>query len=47
MRDIGEGTAMNERRIVLEGLREIWLQRVLQQHGHRPMRVQIAGVNGL
>ena len=34
---------MNEGRIVLEGLHEIRPQSLLEQHRHRPLRIQVAG----
>ena len=42
MRDIGERAAMHEGRIVLEGLHEVRLHRLCQQHGHRAVGLDIA-----
>ena len=43
MRDIGERAAMDERRVAFQRLHEVRLQRVLQQHGHRAVRLEVAG----
>ncbi len=45
--DVGERAAMNEGGIVLERLYEVRRQRLLQQHRHRAMRLQIPGENRL
>ena len=42
VRDVGERAAVNERRIVLERLHEVRLQRLLEQYRHRALRVEIA-----
>ncbi len=47
MRDVAERAAVDERRIVLQRLHEVRHQRVLQQHRHRAVRVEIARVHGL
>ena len=40
--DVREGAAVDERRLTLERLDEVRLQRVLEQHGHRACRVAAA-----
>jgi hypothetical protein len=47
MRDIGEGPAMNEGRVVLERLHQIRRERVLEQGRHGPGGGQILGGDGL
>ena len=47
VRDIGERAAVNEGGVVLEGLHEIRLQRVLQQDRHRTVRLEVARMHGL
>ena len=42
MRDVGERAAMHEGRIVLEGLHQIRLHRLCQQHGHRAVGLDVA-----
>ena len=42
MGDIGERPAMDEGRVVLQGLHEVRRDRVLQQHRHRARRLEIA-----
>ena len=41
--DVGERPAVDERRIVLERLHQVRHQRVLQQDGHRPRRLELLG----
>ena len=45
MGDVRERPAVNEGRIVLERLHQVRLQGLLEQHGHRALRVQILGAN--
>ena len=45
MSDIGERPAMHEGRIVFERLHQIGLHRVLEQHGHRPVGLDVAAVD--
>ena len=45
--DVRERTAMDERRLPLERLDEIRLERVLQQHGHRACGPQLLRRHGL
>ena len=47
VRDIGERSAMDERRIVLERLHQIGRQRILEQRRHRAVGLQIAGADRL
>ena len=47
MRDVGERTAVHERRRVFERLHEIGLERVLQQSRHGALGLELAGANGL
>ena len=42
MRDVGERAAVHECRLVLEGLHQVRRQRVLQQHRHRAVGLQVA-----
>ncbi len=41
MRDVGERAAVDERGIVLQRLHEIGLERVLQQHRHRAVHLEV------
>ena len=41
--DVGERAAVDERRVVLQRLHQVRLDGVLQQHGHRPVGLQIGG----
>ena len=43
VRDVGERAAVHERRLALERLHEVRLDRVLEQHGHRAGRLQLLG----
>ena len=45
MRDVGERTAMHEGRVVLERLHQVRLHRILEQHGHRAVGLEIAGID--
>ncbi len=47
MGDVGEGAAMDEDRVVLERLHHVWHQRVLEQHGHGAVALDVAGADGL
>ena len=47
MGDVGKGTAVDEGRSAFQGLHQVGLQRVLQQGGHGPGGLQIAGGDGL
>ncbi len=47
MRDVRERPAVDERRLSLERLDEIRLDRVLEQHGHRAGRLQLLRRHGL
>ena len=47
MGDIGEGAAMDEGRIVLQRLHEVRLHRILQQHRHRAVGLEVAGMTGV
>ena len=40
--DVGERAAVDERRVVLQRLHQVRLERVLQQHGHRAVGLQVA-----
>jgi hypothetical protein len=40
--DVGEGPAVHERRVVFQRLHQVRRQRVLQQHGHRAVHLQVA-----
>ena len=42
MRDVGEGTAVHEGRIVLDRLHQVGLQGVAQQRGHCAVRIEFA-----
>ena len=42
MGDVGEGPAVQDGRVVLQGLHQVGLEGVLQQHGHRAVRFQLA-----
>jgi hypothetical protein len=46
VRDVREGAAVDERRIVLERLHEVRFQGVLQQHRHRAVGLEVAGAHG-
>jgi hypothetical protein len=41
VRDVGEGPAVQQREVVLERLHEVGRQRVLQQHGHGAVHLEI------
>ncbi len=43
MCDIGERPAMHERRIVLQRLHQVGLDRVLQEHRHGAVGIEVAG----
>jgi hypothetical protein len=43
VRDVGERPAMHQRRRVLQRLHQVGRQRVLQQHGHRAVHLQLGG----
>ena len=45
MRDVGERAAMHEGRVVLQRLHEVRLHRVLEQHGHGAVGLEVAGVD--
>ena len=45
--DVRERAAVDERRLALERLHEVRLDRVLEQHGHRARRAQLLGGDGL
>ena len=45
MRDVGEGAAMHEGRIVLQRLHEIGLHGVLQQHRHGAVGLDVAAID--
>ena len=45
MRDVGERPAMHEGGIVLQRLHQIGLHRVLQQHRHRTIGLDVAGID--
>ena len=47
MGDIGEGTAVNQRRRMLQRLNQVGLKRILQQCRHRAYRMDIPCGNGL
>ena len=47
MGDVGERAAMDEGRVVLEGLHQIGRDRVLQQHGHGAIGLEVAGIDRL
>ena len=47
VRDVGEGSAMHERRRVLEGLHEVGGQRVLEQHREGSLGAEVRGEHGL
>ena len=47
MRDVRERPAVHERRLALERLHEVRLERVLEQHGHRPCTADLLGGHGL
>ena len=44
--DVGEGSAVDERRRAFDGLHQIGLDGVFEQRRHRALRLQIAHVNG-
>ncbi len=39
--DIGKRAAVNDRRVVFQGLQQIRRKRLLQQHGHRAVRLEL------
>ncbi len=41
--DVGERPAVDEGRVALERLHQVGLQRVLEQHRHRPVGVEVGG----
>ena len=43
MRDVGERAAMHQGGRAFEGLHQVGGDRLLQQHGHRTVRLQVAG----
>ena len=45
VRDIGEGAAVDEGGRAFQRLHQIGRQRVLEQRGHRPVRLQFAGAH--
>ena len=45
MRDVGEGAAMHEGRVVLQRLHEVGLHGVLEQHGHGAVGLEVAGID--
>ena len=47
MGDVGERTAVDEGGVVLQRLHHVGRDRVLQQHGHRPFGLEVAGVDRL
>jgi hypothetical protein len=47
VRDVGERPAVDERRVVLERLHQVRRQRVLEEHGHRAMRLQVGRLHRL
>ena len=47
MGDVGERAAVHHHRLTLEGLHEVRLQRVLEQHGHGARRAEVLRGNGL
>ena len=47
MRDIGEGAAVDEGGRAFQRLHQIGRERVLQQRGHRPLRLEFAGAHRL
>jgi hypothetical protein len=47
MGDVGERAAMDEGRIALQRLHQVGLQRVLQQHRHRAVGLEVAAVIAL
>ena len=47
VRDIGEWSAVDEGRVVLQRLHEIGLDRVLQEHGHRAVGLEVASEHRL
>ena len=42
MGDVGEGSAMHEGGVVFQGLHEVGLHRILQQHRHRAIGLDVA-----
>src|SRR5262245_63072295 len=44
MRNVGERTAMDESGRAFERLHQVGRQRLLEQHGHRTMRLEVARV---
>ena len=47
VRDVRERAAVDERRLALERLHEVRLERLLEEHGHRAGRLQLLGGDGL
>ena len=47
VRNIGERAAVQDGRIVLQRLHQVRCQRVLQQHGHRAVHLQVGGAHRL
>ena len=47
MRDVGEGTAVNEGRRAFERLHQVRRDRFLEQRGHRAVRLQLLGAHRL
>ncbi len=47
VRDVRERTAVDERRRAFEGLHQVGGERLLQQHGHRAVRLEVLGANGV
>ena len=45
MRDVGERAAMHEGRVVLQRLHQVRLHGVLEQHGHRAVGLEVAGID--
>ena len=45
--DVGERSAVDDRRRVLQRLHEVGLERLDQQRGHRALRLEVAGRDGL
>ena len=46
MRNVGERTAMNKGRVVLERLHQVRLHGLRQKHGHRAIRLDVAAIDG-
>ncbi len=45
--DVGEGAAVDERRVILERLHQVRRERVLQQHRHGSVRLEVARMHRL